>query len=71
MGFRSVSPGGVMTDQDYLEHAEECDRFAAMAKMPANRRALLASAEMWRALAGNAKQGDRAESTMGAASLPS
>jgi hypothetical protein len=57
-----------MTNQDYLEHAEECDRFAAMAKMPANRRALLASAEMWRAMAGNAKQGDCAERTIGVAS---
>jgi len=52
-----------MTNQDYLEHAEECERFAAMAKMPANRRALLASAEMWRTMAADAKPGDGAAAT--------
>ena len=31
-----------MTRQDYLEHAEECERFAAMAKMPANQSAIIA-----------------------------
>ena len=34
-----------------LEAVEECDRLAAMAQLEANKRALLASAEMWRKLA--------------------
>jgi hypothetical protein len=44
-----------MTAEDYLQHAEECERLAALANLRANRHALLASAEMWRKLAADAK----------------
>lgn len=37
--------------QYYLKHAKECERLAALAEPAANKRALLASAEMWRKLA--------------------
>jgi hypothetical protein len=40
-----------MTAEEYLKHAEECERLAAQANLRANRHALLASAEMWRKLA--------------------
>ena len=40
-----------MTAEEYLEHAEECDRLAAIAKLAMNREALLTSAVMWRKLA--------------------
>ena len=49
-----------MTAEEYLEHAEECERFAAMAKLVSNRNALLASAVMWRSLAADAKARDGA-----------
>jgi hypothetical protein len=49
-----------MTSQDYLQHAEECERLAALAKLAANRQALLSSAEMWRKLAADPKPGDGA-----------
>jgi len=51
-----------MTSEQYLAHAEECDRLAAMATLEANRQALLSSAEMWRKLAAPAKPGDGAGS---------
>ena len=44
-----------MTAEEYLKHAEECERLAALANLRVNRHALLASAEMWRKLAANAK----------------
>jgi hypothetical protein len=44
-----------VTAEEYLEHAEECERFAAMAKLVSNRNALLASTMMWRSLAADAK----------------
>ena len=40
-----------MTAEDYLKHAEECERLAALAELDSNKRALLQSAEMWRRLA--------------------
>ena len=50
--------GGDMTTEEFLKHAEECDRLAAMAKMEANRQALLASAEMWRKMAAHTTSDD-------------
>ena len=49
-----------MTAEEYLQHAEECDRLAAMAQLDANKRALLASAEMWRKLATDGARSDGA-----------
>jgi hypothetical protein len=49
-----------MTAEEYLEHAEECDRLAAIAKLAKIREALLASAVMWRKLAADATSGDGA-----------
>jgi hypothetical protein len=45
-----------MTSEECVEHAEECEFFARLAKLEANKRALLESAAMWRQLAesGNA-----------------
>jgi hypothetical protein len=40
-----------MTLKEYLKHADECDRLAALAKLDANKHALRQSAEMWRRLA--------------------
>jgi len=53
-----------MTRDEYLQHAEECERLATMAKLPSNRTALLESAHMWRKLA------DAAASKDGAAPKP-
>ncbi len=49
-----------MTYEDYLEHAEECERLAAAATLPSNRHSLLSAAEMWRKLAADAKPNDGA-----------
>ena len=46
--------------EEYLLHAEECEHLASLAKLEFNRRALLASAAMWRKLADDAKPGDGA-----------
>jgi hypothetical protein len=40
-----------MTPKEYESHAEECDHLADLAVLDANKRALLASAVMWRKLA--------------------
>ena len=40
-----------MTYEEYLQHAEECERLAAAATLPSNRRALLSTAEKWRRMA--------------------
>ena len=60
MRFRSRGrEGNAVTREDYLAHAEECERFAAMSNLRSNRLALEASAEMWRKLAADAPpQGD-------------
>jgi hypothetical protein len=42
-----------MTRDEYLQHAEECEQLATMAKLPSNRMALVESAQMWRKLADN------------------
>jgi hypothetical protein len=44
-----------MTHQEYLQHADECEQLAAVAKLPSNREALLASAAMWRKLAADTR----------------
>lgn len=49
-----------MTAEDYLKHAEECERLAALAELDSNKRALLQSAEMWRRLAAAGQPTDRA-----------
>jgi hypothetical protein len=54
-----------MTYEDYLEHAEECERLAEMATLPSNRHALLSAAEMWRMMAADAKPHDGAGSDPG------
>lgn len=47
-----------MTYEEYLEHAEECERLAKMATLPSNRDALLSAAEMWRQMAADTKRHD-------------
>ena len=47
-----------MTYEEFLEHAEECERLAEAARLPSNRHALLSAAEMWRKLAADAKPRD-------------
>ena len=49
-----------MTYEEYLAHAEECERLAREAKQPSNRHALLSAAEMWRRLAADVKPHDGA-----------
>lgn len=49
-----------MTSEKHLQHADECERLAAMAKLEAIWQALLSSAEMWRKLAADTKAGDGA-----------
>jgi hypothetical protein len=47
-----------MSSEEYLKHAEECEILAAMARLDANKRALLESAAMWRSLANATTPGD-------------
>jgi hypothetical protein len=54
-----------MTHEEYLQHAEECEHLASLAKLDSNRRALSAAAIMWRQLAEDSKLGD------GAGAIPS
>ena len=54
-----------MTQDEYLQHAEDCEQLAAIAKLEANRNALLASAEMWRQLAAVSTPGDGADTNHG------
>jgi len=51
-----------MTYEDYLAHAEECERLAEAAMLPSNRHALLSAAEMWRRMAADTRLHNRAES---------
>jgi hypothetical protein len=44
--------------QLYLRHAKECEELAAMARMKANQKALLAAAATWRVMAAEELQGD-------------
>ena len=45
---------GRMTYEEYVQHAEECERLAETATLPSNRHALLSAAEMWRKMAADA-----------------
>ncbi|HET7715882.1 MAG TPA: hypothetical protein VFK86_09660 [Bauldia sp.] len=49
-----------MTYEDYLHYADDCEWLAAMAKLPANRHALLSAAEMWRKMAADIKSSNGA-----------
>lgn len=49
-----------MTYEEYLQHAEECERLAETATLPSNRHSLLSAAEMWRRMAADAKPRDGA-----------
>lgn len=44
-----------MTYEEYLQHADECERLAESATLPSNRHSLLSAAEMWRRMAADAK----------------
>ena len=44
-----------MTYEEYLQHADECERLAEAATLPSNRHSLLSAAEMWRKMAADAK----------------
>jgi hypothetical protein len=44
-----------MTYEEYLQHADECERLAESATLPSNQHALLSAAEMWRRMADDAK----------------
>ena len=50
-----------MTAEEYLKHAEECERLAALAALDTIKRTLLESAEMWRKMAGAGKPKDGAD----------
>jgi len=47
-----------MTHEDYLKHADECERLAELAELESNRHSLLSAAEMWRRMADYAKPRD-------------
>ena len=47
-----------MTYEEFLEHAEECERLAETARLPSNRHALLSAAEMWRKMAADIRPRD-------------
>ena len=49
-----------MTYEEFLQHADECERLARSAKLPSNRHSLLAAAEMWRKMAADIKPSDGA-----------
>jgi hypothetical protein len=49
-----------MTYEEFLEHAEECERLAEAAALPSNRLSLLSAAEMWRRMAADTKPHDGA-----------
>jgi hypothetical protein len=49
-----------MTYDEFLEHAEECERLAEAAALPANRFSLLSAAEMWRRMAADTRSHDGA-----------
>jgi hypothetical protein len=51
-----------MTYDEYLKHADECERLAESAELPTNRHSLLSAAAMWRRLAADAKPRDGAGS---------
>jgi hypothetical protein len=47
-----------MTYEEYLKHADECERLAEAATLPSIRQALLSVAEMWRKMAAESKPND-------------
>jgi hypothetical protein len=49
-----------MTYEEYLQHADECERLAESTTLPSNRHSLLPAAEMWRRMAAGAKPRDGA-----------
>ena len=49
-----------MTHEEFLQHADECERLAELATLPSNRHALLSAAEMWRKMAADTKPRDGA-----------
>ncbi|GEP61867.1 hypothetical protein RSO01_90330 [Reyranella soli] len=49
-----------MTYEEYLKHADECERLAESPTLPSNRHSLLSAAEMWRRMAAHAKPHDGA-----------
>ena len=59
---RSQVEGARMTHEQYLQHAEECERLAEAATLPSNQHALLSAAEMWRRMAADVKPQDGAGS---------
>jgi hypothetical protein len=61
-----------MFADEYVEHAQECECLAAIARLVRNREALLASAVMWRKLASEAAQADgaKAKPSIQSASAP-
>jgi hypothetical protein len=65
------STGRIVTSEECLKHAEECEQLAAMAKLPSNQQALLASATMWRNLAADTKAADGAGKNASAGFGPS
>jgi hypothetical protein len=62
MHSRSHVEGTSMTYEEYLQHADECERLAEAAELPSNRHSLLSAAEMWRRMAADAKPHDGAGS---------
>jgi hypothetical protein len=60
MYSRSRVEGASMTYEEYLQHADECERLAESATLPSNRHSLLSAAEMWRRMAADAKPRDGA-----------
>ena len=62
MHSRSRVEGASMTYDEYLQHADECERLAESATLPSNQHSLLSAAEMWRRMADNTKPRDGAGS---------
>jgi hypothetical protein len=62
MHSRSQFEEECMTHEEYLQHADECEWLAAMAKLPSNQHALLSAAEMWRKMAADLRPRDGAGS---------
>ena len=60
MHSRSHVEGTSMTYEEYLHHADECERLAESATLPSNQHALLSAAEMWRKMAADTKPRDGA-----------
>jgi hypothetical protein len=57
-----------MTREEYLKHADECDRLAETTTLPSIRHALLSAAEMWRKMAAEVTRSDGAAPVLGSKS---